>query len=582
HPVGVATGIVLGQAKYLKEKYNVRGLELVTFGMSDTEFKEALDLLHKMEGTLKFGFHHPMQIRRKQEGFHPLLSASKGENLEKLGDVFEVDSQEKEEMLIKAWMARAWIFSKLTPANNMFPTADNLLEMALALEDDGVSQDCIFGLGRNKYDDVGETPSEEMLVDRREFIKGLSDGDGVWGQLVREGWIDLITGNLATVNVRKAHPKASLSGIPDTLKEKILEGLHVTESEQMYRERFAALVETLTKVRVMSNMTWTTIGSKSTAMTGVDFDTKNRPHMKSMLIIDDKSTIVYGLEDFKEDRRYMRQNPNAVTRVARRTSQFPFTSMGEAIWMCEMGHKINMEGTQLLGGTAGEYIMTGWLNEVVVATGRAEEALRMGYPARVHSSRSPSNVYAKYFGVQPFIPGDYGISEDIGTSAKQAYIAMTTKGIGEVKKHVARRGGSRKTSTSSPIMTNNQSGLGAVTVFAALFVAANAALVAFNGVWVSVAILPVLIFAGLAAARALFARISRAINRVKEAREIVKEGLPLEEPVKINPAFPRAEETFRDRRAGAGNKEYIARTQEALKANSKQAPPAGTIKYPVS
>ncbi|MCK5015024.1 MAG: HD domain-containing protein, partial [Candidatus Omnitrophica bacterium] len=113
-----------------------------------------------------------------------------------------------------------------------------------------------------------------------------------------------------------------------------------------------------------------------------------------------------------------------------------------------------------------------------------------------------------------------------------------------------------------------------VTVFAA----ASTALVAFNGAWVSVAILPVLIFAGLADARALFTRILRAVNRVREAQEIVKERLPIEEHVKINPAFPRAEETSRDCRLSVGSKEYIVRKREESKANLKRALPQDDVK----
>ena len=85
------------------------------------------------------------------------------------------------------------------------------------------------------------------------------------------------------------------------------------------------------------------MGSKSTAMLAIDSDSKNTPYLQNMLIVDDKSTIVYGFEEFKKDRKYMRDNPQAVTRVSRRGPQFSSTTMGEAMWMCEMGHKINLE-----------------------------------------------------------------------------------------------------------------------------------------------------------------------------------------------------------------------------------------------
>ena len=73
-------------------------------------------------------------------------------------------------------------------------------------------------------------------------------------------------------------------------------------AEHRQREKFAAMIEIMTKMRVVSNVSWTAIASKSTAMTAIDLLIEDTRLAEGMLIIDDNHLMTPLLLDINTHR----------------------------------------------------------------------------------------------------------------------------------------------------------------------------------------------------------------------------------------------------------------------------------------
>ena len=344
----------------LEKKFNARTMQWGKEG-----FAAGLGLLHQGEEDTGFSLIHPFQIRIAGS-FHPMFPQAIANRLDQGGYVIDVASQEEAIEIIKAWQLRRWIMSKMTPGGNSYPTAINLFEQALALEQEGIAHQRVLYIASNKFDAKSVAPSLIPLGNKSEFIQ---------------------------------------------------------------RMKLAGLMMIFTRVKAMVVHTRTAFGFKSAAMTGMTLDA-DAPYLNDQYIVDDKSTTVYDLDAFAADQRDFLNNPNLISKVPLRAPQNTLTRVGDAVGYIERGHGMNLVGTMVLGGSAGESISTGWGNGQEMVYSDATEAFRKNYQLYPVTSRYEQGSFANNFGLRIFSGNqDYNISEDLGTIVKATYMKISSKGV---------------------------------------------------------------------------------------------------------------------------------------------------------
>ncbi|MBU1147535.1 MAG: hypothetical protein KKD11_04215, partial [Candidatus Omnitrophica bacterium] len=298
------------------------------------------------------------------------------------------NSQDKQD-IVNGWRIRRHLFEMMNGGGQSQDTGINLTEMAEALKENDLSEKVVFYIISNKYNG-GPTPDE-----------------------VRE--------KIDTADMVEFRQREKLA----CLIEYILNGKILDHSRDV----------DITKGTAYVLYDWTPFASKSSMMTGMDMVGEELLNIKSMLIMD-RDASCGNMDLLIEDIERARQDPNMVIIVPGRATTNVRMPIGQASQLIEEGHRSYEKGVMdVLGGTGGETVGTGWGNIVSVLYGKSMEALQsIRQPTVPLTSRLKrlqlakkgrwNTLMASLFGLIGFIPNAVGISEDIWAVEQAAHTAI--------------------------------------------------------------------------------------------------------------------------------------------------------------
>jgi hypothetical protein len=253
----------------------------------------------------------------------------------------------------------------MSSAGHSQDTAINLVDIALQITRQGLSERTVFYLIQNKYDDRDDNRPGQMAYDTGEL-----------GQ--REKLTRLLTW-----------------ASPDS--------------------------------RAFSLNDWTPFGFKAGGMTGMDFVHEESLKLTNMVVLDRNATV-HDLEALSEDIFTALSDPAVVIVVPGRGTTNTRTPIGQGSQAMEEGHRELIKGVALMGGEAGESVGTGWGNIQAIYYGRTQRAImnratrRLPLTTRI---RRRSSLVDRLEGMVGFGPHAVGISEDIWAVLQATHNAVS-------------------------------------------------------------------------------------------------------------------------------------------------------------
>jgi hypothetical protein len=196
----------------------------------------------------------------------------------------------------------------------------------------------------------------------------------------------------------------------------------ITEIGQ--RIKLCKLLEIISDVQATVCYSWTPFSCKAAGMLEMDL-VPGTEHLKKLVIVD-RNACCNDLDAFVSDLKHAASDQNMAILIPGRGTTKTLTRMGQASQLIEEGHRMYLQGSEFLGGRAGECIGTGWGNIISLYGGEMldryadpEAALRP-----LTSAFSNQGIYASNFGLQLFSAHALGVSEDIWAVQQQTYQAV--------------------------------------------------------------------------------------------------------------------------------------------------------------
>jgi hypothetical protein len=338
--------LLMSRWKILRDKLDSDGLELLSRLAScpaDADLEAGFKALYEAEKTADVTLWHPMQLGLAGETrFKP-----------ELGLNITVETAEKKQQLLRAWHLRRWLVTMMSTAGHAQDTAINLVDIALRLDREGLSQQTVFYLIQNKYDNNDNNRPVQSAYDKGEL-----------GQ----------------------------------------------------RNKMAHLLcEAAPGLRAYSVQNWTPFGFKAGGLTGMDLVYEETLKLTTMLVLD-RNANVHDLDALMHDLAVALTDPDLVIIIPGRGTTNTLTPLGQGSQMVEEGHRSFLKGLMsCLGGTASESVGTGWGNLLAVFYGRVQRAMvdpitpKMPLTSRMQRG---SSFAVRTEGIIGFTPHAVGISED--------------------------------------------------------------------------------------------------------------------------------------------------------------------------
>jgi hypothetical protein len=138
--------LLMTRVGILREQLGSRGMDLLSELHrlpDDRLLAEWFESLYQLEKTHEVTLWHPVQL--VVAGEPPSLPVESGLNL-------VVENDRKREEALRAWHLRRWLVTMMSTAGHSQDTAINLVDIALALHQEGLGANTAFYLIQNKYD----------------------------------------------------------------------------------------------------------------------------------------------------------------------------------------------------------------------------------------------------------------------------------------------------------------------------------------------------------------------------------------------------------------------------------------------
>jgi hypothetical protein len=149
--------------KILREQLGSCGIDLLSRLQrlpEDALLTRWFGSLYKLEKRHDVTLWHPMQL--VVAGATPNLRIDLGLNL-------IVENADQREELLKAWHLRRWLVTMMSTAGHSQDTAINLVDIALALNQEGLGANTVFYLIQNKYDNLDHNRPSQLSYDTGEL-----------------------------------------------------------------------------------------------------------------------------------------------------------------------------------------------------------------------------------------------------------------------------------------------------------------------------------------------------------------------------------------------------------------------------
>ena len=334
---------------------SARLLEKFPVAREEANLSQAFGELYEIEERAGVTLWHPMQL--VVDGESGTLPETGGLNI-------GVGSVEERERHLDTWHLRRWIVSMMSTAGHSQDTAVNLIDIAMRLERERLSQRVVFYLIQNKYDDRDDN---------------------------RPGQVDYSSGELGQ------------------------------------REKLAELLTIVAPGSRAYNLNdWTPFGFKAGGMMAMDLVFEESLQITNMLVLDRNATV-HDLDALMEDVTTAITDPGVVNVIPGRSTTNTLTPIGQGSQAMEEGHRQLMKGIMLLGGEAGESVGTGWGNLQAIYYGRVQRAMMDAHtrqmPLTTRMVRG-SSFSDRLEGMIGFGPHAVGISEDIWAVVQGAHNAI--------------------------------------------------------------------------------------------------------------------------------------------------------------
>src|SRR5262249_8309373 len=223
-----------------------------------------------------------------------------------------VESVAKREEALRAWHLRRWLVTMMSTAGHSQDTAINLVDIALALNQEGLAANTVFYLIQNKYDNNDNNRPSQVSYDSGEL-----------GQ----------------------------------------------------RNKLARLLMALAPgCRAYNINDWTPFGFKAGGLVGMDLVYEESLRLTTMLLLD-RNANTHDLEALIADIKAALSDPGVVIVIPGRSTTNTLTPIGQSSQLIEEGQRALIRGVMLLGGGGGESLGTGWGNIQAVYYGRVQRAL---------------------------------------------------------------------------------------------------------------------------------------------------------------------------------------------------------------
>jgi hypothetical protein len=312
----------------------------------DTTVRSWFQQLYDAEKQAAVTLWHPIQLSEGTPST-PRLSPE-------LGLTISLPAGVTRQQLLLAWHIRRWLVCMMSTAGHSQDTAVNLVDIALRLENEGLSQDTVFYLMQNKYDNAANN---------------------------RPSQTDYNQGELA------------------------------------HRNKLARLLCAVAPgARAWCVQDWTPFGFKAGGLAGMDLVYDETLRLTTLLLLDRNATV-HDLDALMLDLREAVRDPNLVIVVPGRGTTNTLTPIGQSSQLVEEGHRSFLRGLMtFLGGTASEAVGTGWGNILACYYGRVQRALlsTQGRKMPLTSRMKRGTSFAdRTEGLIGFGPHAVGISEDI-------------------------------------------------------------------------------------------------------------------------------------------------------------------------
>ncbi len=350
--------LLLTRLKILRDQLGSRGIELLSKMNRLPEgpvLAEWFGSLYELEKKSDVTLWHPTQL--VVVGEQPSLRADLGLNL-------MVDNEPQREALLRAWHVRRWLVTMMSTAGHSQDTAINLVDIALALNGEGMGPNVVFYLIQNKYDNNDNNRPSQAAYDKGEL--------GQRNKLAR------------------------------------------------------LLMELAPGSRAYNINDWTPFGFKAGGLVGMDLVYEESLKLTNMLLLD-RNANANDLDALMADLKLALSDPGAVIVLPGRSTTNVLTPIGQGSQLIEEGQRALLRGVMLLGGNGGESLGTGWGNIQAVYYGRVQRALcdlnTPKMPLSTSGERGAS-FGERYEGLIGFGPHAVGISEDLWGVIQAAHNAL--------------------------------------------------------------------------------------------------------------------------------------------------------------
>jgi hypothetical protein len=350
--------LLMTRVQILREQLGSRGMDLLSqfHGLpNDALLTQWFKLLYELEQRHEVTLWHPAQL--VVAGRPPNLPVESGLNL-------VVESAGNREETLRAWHLRRWLVTMMSTAGHSQDTAINLVDIALALNQEGLAANTVFYLIQNKYDNSDNNRPSQASYDSGEL-----------GQ----------------------------------------------------RNKLARLLMALAPgCRAYNINDWTPFGFKAGGLVGMDLVYEESLRLTTMLLLD-RNANTHDLEAVMTDIKLALTDPGVVIVIPGRSTTNTLTPIGQGSQLIEEGQRALIRGVMLLGGGGGESLGTGWGNIQAVYYGRVQRALcdvnTSKMPLTTSAQRGAS-FGDRCEGLIGFGPHAVGISEDVWAVTQAAHNAL--------------------------------------------------------------------------------------------------------------------------------------------------------------
>lgn len=351
--------LLMDRIEVLRDRLDSAGLREVNriLGSPDDQtLRTAFEALYQAEESSATTLWHPSQL--VVAGEDPVVPGDLELNI-------VVPNAKERDRLLGAWHCRRWLVSMMSSAGHSQDTAINLVDIALRISREGLSERTVFYLIQNKYDARDDNRPGQMNYGSEEL-----------GQ--REKLTRLLTW---------ASPGSRAFSLND----------------------------------------WTPFGFKAGGMMGMDLVHEESLKLTNMVVLDRNATV-HDLDALTEDIYTAISDPGVVIVIPGRGTTNTRTHIGQGSQAMEEGHRELIKGVMLMGGEAGESVGTGWGNIQAIYYGRTQRAMMDGTTRRLPLTtrmRRGSTFVDRLEGMVGFGPHAVGISEDIWAVIQAAHNAVS-------------------------------------------------------------------------------------------------------------------------------------------------------------